>query len=260
MKTFFKNLYRYKDYIAYSAIASLKAEVNGSFLNWLWWILDPFLFMAVYSFVAVVVFGRSEPHFIPFVFAGYGLWQFINRSVSASVKLVRGNKSVLSRIYLPKYILLFSKLFKHMIQFLITLGLCLIIAAADHVTFTWRLLYIPLIIFVATIFVFGVCCIVMHCGVYARDLSNVVSVLLKLVFYLSGVFYSIPKRIPTPYCDILLILNPAAMLINELRNVTLYETSPNFVSLGLWLAVGAALSAFGVYLVHKYEQNYIKAV
>lgn len=260
MKTFFRNLYRYKDYAAYSAVASLKAEVNGSFLNWLWWILDPFLFMMVYSFVSIVVFGRSEPHFIPFVFVGYGMWQFINRSISASVKLVRGNKSVLSRIYLPKYILLFSKLFKHMIQFMITLGLSLIIATIDHVTFTWRLLYVPVIVFVAVIFVFGISCIVMHCGVYARDLSNVVTVLLKLVFYLSGVFFSVPKRIPAPYGDILLAVNPAAMLINELRNVILYETSPNFRLLGLWLIAGAGLSAVGVHLIHKYEQNYIKAV
>lgn len=260
MNTFFRNLYRYKDYAAYSAIASLRAEVNGSFLNWLWWILDPFLFMMVYSFVSVIVFGRSEPHFIPFVFVGYGMWQFINRSISASVKLVRGNKSVLSRIYLPKYILLFSKLFKHMIQFMITLGLSLCISVIDHVDFSWRIVYVPLVIFVAVIFVFGVSCITLHCGVYAQDLSNVITVLLKLVFYLSGVFYSVPKRLPAPYGDIMLMANPAAMLINELRNVILYKTSPNFALLGLWLIVGVGLIAVGVHLIHKHEQNYIKAV
>ncbi|WP_297981340.1 ABC transporter permease [uncultured Oscillibacter sp.] len=260
MKKFFHNLYRYKDYAVYSAVASLKAEVNGSFLNWLWWILDPFLFMMVYSFVSIVVFGRSEPHFIPFVFVGYGMWQFINRSISSSVKLVRGTKSVLSRIYLPKYILLFSKLYRHMIQLLITLGLTFLLAAIDYVMFTWRLLYVPVIIFVAVVLVFGISCIVMHCGVYARDLGNVMTVVLKLVFYLSGVFYSVPKRIQAPYGQLLLRVNPAAMLINELRNVILYGTSPDFALLGQWFLIGVALSAVGIHLVHKYEQNYIKAV
>jgi len=260
MKKFFENLYRYKDYAAYSAVASLRAEVNGSFLNWLWWILDPFLFMMVYSFVSIVVFGRSEPHFIPFVFVGYGMWQFINRNISASVKLIRGTKGILSRIYLPKYILLLSKLYRHMVQFLITLGLSLILAAIDNVVFTWRLAYVPAIIFVAVVYVFGTGCIVMHCGVYARDLSNVMTVVLKLQFYLSGVFYSLPRRIQAPYGELLLALNPAAMFINELRNVILYETSPNFVLLGSWLVIGTALSAVGVHLINKYEQNYIKAV
>ena len=70
MKKFFHNLYRYKDYAVYSAVASLKAEVNGSFLNWLWWILDPLLLMLVYSFVALIVFGKGEPFFPIFVFIG----------------------------------------------------------------------------------------------------------------------------------------------------------------------------------------------
>lgn len=260
MKKFFHNLRRYKDYAVYSAVASLRAEVNGSFLNWLWWILDPFLFMMVYSFVSIIVFGRSEPHFIPFVFVGYGMWQFINRSISASVKLVRSKKSILSRIYLPKYILLFSKLYKHLIQFFITLGLTLFVSVIDHVTFSWRIIYVPFILLVAVVFVFGVCCIVLHCGVYAQDLGNVVSVLLKLVFYLSGVFFSIPNRIPKPYSEILLTLNPAAMLINEMRNVILYETAPGLKRLCFWLVVGIGLVAVGVHLIHKHEQNYVKAV
>lgn len=260
MKKFFHNVYRYRDYAAYAAVASLRAEVNGSFLNWLWWILDPFLFMMVYSFVSIVVFGRTEPHFIPFVFVGYGTWQFINRSINSSVRLVRGTKSVLSRIYLPKYVLLFSKLYKHFIQFLITLGLTFLLAVIDSVKFSWRLVYVPVIILVEIVFVFGICCIVMHCGVYAQDLGNVMTVVLKLIFYLSGVFYNLPKRIPAPYGRLLLRINPAAVFINELRNVLLYRTSPDFTLLGQWLVIGLALSAAGVHLIHKYEQNYIKAV
>lgn len=260
MKKFFYNVYRYRDYAAYAAVASLKAEVNDSFLNWLWWVLDPFLFMMVYSFVSIVVFGKTEPHFIPFVFVGYGTWQFISRNINTSVKLVRGAKSILSRIYLPKYILLFSKLYKHLIQYSITLGLTFLLAVIDSVQFSWRLAYVPVIIAVEIVLVFGICCIVMHCGVYARDLGNIITVVLKLIFYLSGVFYNLPKRVPAPYGEILLRVNPAAMFINELRNVILYETSPDFMLLGQWLVIGVALSVLGIHLIQKNEQNYIKAV
>ena len=260
MKKFFSNLHRYRSYIAYSAVASLKAEVNGSFLSWLWWILDPFLFMMVYSFVSIVVFGKSEPHFIPFVFVGYGAWQFFNRSVSASAKIVRGNKSILSRVYLPKYILLFSRLFRHFIQFLITLGLSILISIIDHVHFTPLVLLTPLIMIVEIVVTFGVCCVVMHLGVYARDFSNITTVLLKLTFYLSGVFYSVPNRIKKPYSTYLLRLNPAAMLINEMRNVLIYGKWPHFKLLFAWLVIGACITAFGVHLIHKHEQNYVKAI
>jgi len=260
MKRFFRNLSKYRSYISYSAVASLRAEVSGSYFTWLWWILDPFLFMMVYAFISLVVFGRSEPHFVPMVFIGLGTWNFISRSIDKSVLLVRSKKSVLSRVYLPKYILLFSNLFKHGIQFAITMCLSFIIAFIDGVQFSWYLLYIPLIVFVAFVFVFGVSCILMHCGVYATDLSNIVSVLLKLIFYLSGVFYSIPLRVPAPYADILLAINPAAMIINEMRNVCIYAATPNLLLLSMWLFIGVFLSIIGISLIHKYEQNYVKAI
>ncbi|MBM6896586.1 ABC transporter permease [Pseudoflavonifractor capillosus] len=260
MKQFFSNLKKYKTYAMYSAVASLRTDVSGSYFTWLWWILDPFLFMLVYTFISVIVFGKSEPHFVPMVFVGLGMWNFINRSINKSVLLVRGKKGILSRVYLPKYILTSSILFKHGIQMLITLGLALIVSVVDKVQFSWYILYTPLILLIALVLVFGASCIVMHCGVYARDFSNIITVLLKLVFYLSGVFYSIPTRIPQPYGNILASVNPAAMLINELRNVMIYAKAPNFALLGVWLLIGILVSAFGVSLIHKYEQNYVKAI
>lgn len=89
MKKFWKDLQWYKGYITYATKANLKAEVAGSYLNWLWWILDPLLFMLVYSFVALIVFGKGEPYFPIFVFIGLNSWKFFSRSVSKSVKMIR---------------------------------------------------------------------------------------------------------------------------------------------------------------------------
>ena len=42
---FVKDIKKYWTYAIYSAKAELKSEVASSYLNWLWWILDPLLFM-----------------------------------------------------------------------------------------------------------------------------------------------------------------------------------------------------------------------
>lgn len=47
---------RYNPYSMYAAKSELKGEVGSSYLTWLWWILDPVLFMLVYVFITVVVF------------------------------------------------------------------------------------------------------------------------------------------------------------------------------------------------------------
>ena len=43
---------RYNPYSLYAAKSELKGEVGSSYLTWLWWILDPVLFMLVYVFVS----------------------------------------------------------------------------------------------------------------------------------------------------------------------------------------------------------------
>lgn len=260
MKRFCFDLRKYSQYIRYSGVAILRSEVSGSFLNWVWWILDPFLHMMVYAFISVVVFGRSEPHFIPFVFVGQAVWKFVNSTLMKSVSMVRSNKNVLTRIYLPKPILLLSNQYSFWLQFFITMGITVVMCLLDGVVFTWHIIWIPLILAVMLLLSFGVGCILLHVGVYVKDMNNLVSIFLKLVFYLSGVFYNIQARVPEPYGSLLLTANPAAMVMHELRTVLIFGANPSFLRLAIWAAIGMALSWVGVRLVYKYEQSYLKAV
>ena len=52
MKRFKSDFKKYFAYAKFSARSDLKSEVASSYLNWLWWVLDPMLFMLVYTFIA----------------------------------------------------------------------------------------------------------------------------------------------------------------------------------------------------------------
>ena len=56
MKRFFKDLKKYKNYMAYATWAELKTEVINSYLGFLWMILEPLAFMLIYTFIAIFVF------------------------------------------------------------------------------------------------------------------------------------------------------------------------------------------------------------
>ena len=100
----------------------------------------------------------------------------------------------------------------------------------------------------------------MHFGVFVRDLSNVTAVLLRLVFYMTGVFYSIPLRVPAPYGDILLHGNPVAFLAESLRGALLYGTAPDYLLLGAWFLIGLALTVIGITTIYRYENSYAKVI
>ena len=62
MKKFLRDLKKHGKFVAYAGKSELKAEVANSYLNWLWWILEPFCFMLVYAFVFGRLFGMKEDY------------------------------------------------------------------------------------------------------------------------------------------------------------------------------------------------------
>ena len=260
MKRFFSDIKKYWGYTRYSAGSALKAEVASSYLNWLWWVLDPLLYMLVYMFIAAVVFKSSEPAFPVFVFCGLTLWDFFNRNVLGSIKLVRGKASIISKVYLPKYVLVLSRMMHNGVKMLISLALIFIMMPFFGLPFTLQMVHLLPIFLVLFILTFGISTIAMHIGVFVDDLHNIMQALLRLVFYMCGIFYSIENRIPAPYNHILLKGNPVSFCIHSMRQILIYQNAPDYRLLGIWLLVGILLSAFGVWLIYRYENTYVKVI
>ena len=255
---------KFFNYSSYNVKAELKSEVAGSFLSWLWWILDPLLYMFVYAFVAGIIFGASsKPYFLVFVFIGLNCWQFFNRVVRNSVKLVSNKKSIVTKVYIPKYMFILEKIgtngFKMLVSFVITAAFMVYY----QVPLSLNMLWVPPLLLMLGIVAFAFSSIIMHFGVFVEDLLNVVTVGLQLVFYLSGIFYDLTDRLATKYpnvCNLLVYGNPVALIITDIRNTLLYNQSPHFLALGIWLVVCLAISAIGIKIIYKYENSYVKII
>ncbi len=260
MIDFINNIKKYFSYSIYSAKSKLKVEVAGSYLNSLWWIINPLCFMLIYMFIVEVVFKSSEDYFPVFVFIGLMIWDYFNKMVSSSIKCISDNKNIVSKVYIPKYILLIIRSFVLLFKLFISLMLIIILMIIFKIDITFKILYfIPILIVLYTL-TFGISTIMMHFGVYIEDLYNVVNILLKLVFYFSGIFYNIVTKVPNPYNNILLLFNPVAFLINETRNVFMYNISPNIFLLMIWFLVGIIFSIIGLKLIKQYENGYVKVI
>lgn len=260
MRKFRNDIKKYKSYMFYATKANLKADVASSYLNWLWWILDPLLFMLVYSFVALIVFGKGEPYFPVFVFIGLNSWNFFSKSITKSVKAIRSYKGIISKIYIPKYVLVMITIMGNLFKMAIAFILVAITMLFYRVPLSWCVLNIVPIFCTMIVFTFGCCCLVLHAGVYLADLSNIITVLLRLIFYMSGIFYSIPRRVGEPYGTYLLHINPMAFLINGLRDSLLYSLMVDYQLLFIFFVTGCILSIVGIKTINRYENNYVKVI
>ena len=257
IKRFLNDILKYKSYMIVAAKAYLKSDVTGSHLSWLWWILDPLLFMLIYSFVSVIVFNRSQEYLVSFIFIGLACWNFYSHVLRISVTMISKYKGIISRVYVPKFVLIIIEMliwgFKMMISYMLVFASMILYRIRP----THRILYAVPLFFALFIFTFSCSMILMHFGVFFQDLANVTNAVLRLIFYLSGVFYSI-DRLGEPYRSFLMYFNPIALVMDGLRACMLFGEKPNFDVLLPWLGIGLILSVVGIVLVYKNENVYVK--
>lgn len=257
---------RYNPYSMYAAKSELKGEVGSSYLTWMWWILDPVLFMLVYVFITVVVF-KSRGQYLPVtVIIGLTVWNFFNKTVMVSVKIVNTFRGIVSKIYIPKYMLILEKLYVNAFKMIISFGIVAAFAAAYKIHPTVNLIgCIPVFFLILTM---TMACSVMaaHFGVYINDLYNVVQVILRFMFYLSGVFYDVSDRLSeTSFLGfsvgkMMITVNPVAYMIDELRKIIIYGQPLRADLYIYWMIISVVLLSAGLKLMYRFENSYIKVV
>ena len=256
---FIRDFRKYFRYSVVSARSQLKAEVANSYLNWIWWVLDPLCFMLIYTFIFGYVFSASEQYFPVFIFIGLSMWDFFNRTLTNSVKIVKNNKPIVSKVYFPKFVLILIKIWVNGFKMLISFGIVALMMVIFGVRLSWNLLWFVPILLILAVFSFGCSCFLLHFGVYVEDLSNVTTIVLRFLFYLTGIFYNIETRLPG-WGALLNRYNPVAFLITAMRQSLIYSTTPDIPMLLLWLAVSVLLAIAGIRKIYKEENSYVKAI
>lgn len=257
---FVADIKKYGYYMVYSAKADLKAEVANSYLNWFWWLLEPFCNMLVYVIVFGNIMGNNVSNYPTFTFSGLLMWNFFNKSINYSVKVVRNNRDIVTKVYIPKFILLLSNmflnLFKLLFSLIVLIGMMFVFRVPINGTIVFALLaYVEMFIFT-----FGLGMICLHFGVFIDDLSYAIGIGLNMMMFLSGIFYNCMTDLPNPINRLVLWCNPIAMLIDAMRDSLLNQAVPNLLIMGIWFVISIALCGIGVSIVYKNENGYVKVV
>lgn len=260
LKKIFNDIKKHKNYIIYQAKAEIKSDLTGSYLGMLWIVIEPLAFMLIYMFIGEVVFNTTTEFYPIFIFTGLMFWNFFSNVLRKSTKLLQSYKEIVKRIYVPKYIFLIISILVNLFQLFITFILLFIFMFIYSVPLSINLLWVLPLVLNLMLITFGISTFFMHFGVIITDLVNITNILLKFLFYFAGIFYSIQDRIPTPYSTLLYYANPITFLISEFRESFIYSTSINISVYFIWLFIGCILSYFGIKLIDKYENTYVKVM
>lgn len=238
-----RELFQYSEYIRYKVAADLRSEVSRYYISYLWWFLEPILHMMVFYLVFGVILSRGGPDFVPFLLIGLATWQWFGHGVVHASNSIMQGKGVMTQVYIPKIVFPFVCVLTDTFKFILVLIVLHIYLYIYGFRPSELILLLPFIMIsqlLVTLFIGTLCAAIVP---FLPDLRFLITNILQLAFYLSGVFYSI-DRVPESFRRYFL-LNPMANIIESYRSVLMYNSMPKVKI----LAYICIVSILGLYLV-----------
>ncbi len=243
---------RYGELIKLLTIKDVKLRYKGSFLGFLWSLINPLLMMGVYYLVFVVLLKPAvEPgcsqvpppaatgdqikaalqcriynNYASFILIGILAWNFTGGSVVAGMNSLLGNASIAKKVYFPREVLPISAVLAQFINFtlaLIPLGIVILLSGLH---LTGYVIILPIIFISHILFLIGLAMILSILVLSFRDLLVIMEVLLQAWFFLSPVIYSM-EQVYKDLAQVMYWLNPVASYIETYRTLLFFSYPPD---------------------------------
>ncbi len=237
---------------------NLKLRYRGSAIGFLWTLLNPLLFMGIYTLVFSKFFRFDIPKYPVFLLSGLIAWTWFTEAVNVGVNSVVGNAGFIKSSIFPSEILPAVSVATAMMNFVFALPLLFLFLAIYHIDMGYVLLSLPLIMAVHFILTLGIVSIVATLNVFFRDIQYLINHILLALFFLTPVFYElriIPERFHT-----IMKLNPLSTLINSYRSVLFYNQFPDWQNLGYLLLIALAFLWVGSWVFESQKEVFAEYV
>lgn len=244
-----RELWAYRELIAFLAIRDVKVRYKQAALGMLWAVLQPLAGALVFTVVfdQIADLPSDGIPYPVFAFVGVTVWTYFSTSVQTAMASLVGNVGLVTKVYFPRMAAPIAAVVPGLLDMGISLVILAVLLAVYGVTPGLALLALPLCVVVLVAVAFGVGLILATLNVRYRDVKGVSSLLLQLWLFASPVAYasSVVEGRWGPFYD----LNPMAGLIDAFRWSLLGAPAPSLdalASLGVLvvlLVVGLAVFA-----------------
>lgn len=219
---------------------ALKADASQYFFGYIWWLLEPLLFVGVFYLVFNVILVSGREDFLIFLMCGKLPYVWFSKSITHSHKSIILNVGLIGNIDIPKTMfpmaMVQEGLYKQVTVFLL---LMMVVTAFGYEPSTTWLWLIPVII-VNYIMIVACALIASVLVCFVRDISMFIPLGLLFLMFGSGIFWDVRSLQDPHMIEIIMTYNPMAFLLDAYRQVLMYQTAPDLlhlVQLGVFFAV-----------------------
>jgi lipopolysaccharide transport system permease protein len=249
---------RHIELIFHQAYAKLRSETTKTYIGFLWWILDPILFMAIFYLVFGLLLQQGTEDFVTFLLVGLVSWRWFQNSISNGTASILNGQQLMRQVYLPKSVFPLVNLLTDIFKFFVVLLLLLLYLWLSGYPISITYLALPVLLGVQLLLITALTCLVAALVPILPDLRYLVAHILMLLMFVSGVFYP-AERIPEDF-RAYFYLNPMARLIEDFRAIVMYDLWPDWAALANIALFSAALLVLAWIIMTRYDYEYPKMI
>lgn len=210
---------------------NLKAEAKKTYLSYLWWLLEPALYVAAFYFVFAVILDNGRADYIAFLVLGKIPFLWFSKSINGAAGTIMQNRGLLThsevRPELFPLVDLQQNLHKQSVVFI---GLVIFVLAQGYmVSEAW--VYLPLIVLLQFLLILPISLLAAWFTSFIPDTRMLIGMFTIVMMFVSGIFWDV-NEVAEPMRSQILLYNPLAFIIDAYRQVLLYGNTPDVRHLG----------------------------
>ena len=243
-KTLIASCWKNRELIIALAKREVASRYKGSTFGILWSFIHPIFMLAVYTFVFSVVFKarwdaklESKTEFAMVLFVGLIIFNLFSECIGRAPTLITQNANYVKKVVFPLEVLpciaLGAALFQAVMNLAVWFFFYSVFFGVPHI----ESLLIPLVITPFVLMTLGLSWLLSSLGAFLRDLSQIVSMSLMVLMFLSPIFYPV-SALPEKF-QVFLKINPLTLTIEQARGLLVYGTLPSLTTLIIQLVVAS---------------------
>lgn len=207
-------------------VTDFKLRYQGSVLGYMWSILKPlFMFAVLYIIFGVILnIGKGVEHFPVYLLAGIVLWNFFAEATNQGKNAITSRGDLIRKISFPRYIVVISVTISALINLFINMAIVGVFMFINKVEITPLIALLPLLIIEVYVLALSVAFLLAAANVKLRDVGHLWEVFLQAAFYATPIIYPLNMVVEkSETLAKLLLLNPMAQIIQDVRYVTINQ-------------------------------------
>lgn len=248
----------YLSIIWYKAIADLYLETGKSRFGFIWWLIEPFIYIAIFYIVFGIMLPQEQEDFPSFLMCGLVPWRWFSEAVARGVPSISMNANLMSQVYINKLVFPLVTVtvatLKHLIMFAILLAFVLVMGNSVNSAWLAFLVLYPILL----LFLTGCSCLAAALEPFYPDLRLLTEHILTGLFFVSGVFFD-PVGL-SPFWQRIFDTNPVTVMIRCYRSILMDGDWPPTSSLLYLSGLAVILVTVSFALVLRFDRTYPKVV